>query len=109
MYGLSGERWLPEMEVKWLDGYEGSKPVRVGNAATDQVQLDIYGEIGETLYLARQSGLGPMTADGALGQARGARGVHQEPRLIGQNRDVRLGVSGGVQDFFICAVSGGAW
>lgn len=61
MYGLSGERWLPEMEVPWLAGYENSQPVRVGNAAANQVQLDIYGEIAETLYLARKAGLGPMT------------------------------------------------
>lgn len=68
MYGLSGERWLPEMEVAWLSGYEASKPVRVGNAATDQIQLDIYGEIAETLYLARQAGLGPMTQNGGAFQ-----------------------------------------
>jgi GH15 family glucan-1,4-alpha-glucosidase len=68
MYGLSGERWLPEMEVGWLSGYENSKPVRVGNAATDQIQLDIYGEIAETLYLARQAGLGPMTQNGGAFQ-----------------------------------------
>ncbi|MCB1488643.1 MAG: glycoside hydrolase family 15 protein [Bauldia sp.] len=60
MYGISGERWLPEMEVPWLSGYEGSQPVRVGNAAADQVQLDIYGEIAETLFVARQTGLGPL-------------------------------------------------
>ncbi|MEP2744447.1 glycoside hydrolase family 15 protein [Bauldia litoralis] len=60
MYGISGERWLPEMEVPWLPGYEDSAPVRVGNAAADQVQLDIYGEIAETLYITRQAGLGPM-------------------------------------------------
>jgi len=66
MYGLSGERWLPEMEVAWLPGYEASQPVRVGNAATDQIQLDIYGEIAETLYLARQAGLGPMSINGGF-------------------------------------------
>lgn len=66
MYGLSGERWLPEMELDWLSGYEDSRPVRVGNAATDQVQLDVYGELAETLYLARQAGLGPMTDVGGF-------------------------------------------
>lgn len=66
MYGLSGERWLPELEVEWLAGYENSKPVRVGNAAADQVQLDIYGEIAETLYVARLSGLGPMNLEGGF-------------------------------------------
>ncbi len=64
MYGVSGERWLPETEVPWLAGYEKSKPVRVGNAAVDQVQLDIYGEIAETLFTARQMGLGPIDKQG---------------------------------------------
>lgn len=61
MYGLSGERWLPETEVSWLPGYENSGPVRVGNAAADQMQLDIFGEIAETLYIARRNGLGPIS------------------------------------------------
>ncbi len=60
MYGLAGERWLPETEVPWLPGYEDSKPVRIGNGAADQVQLDIFGEIAEALYVARRAGLGPM-------------------------------------------------
>lgn len=63
MYGIEGERWLPETEVPWLPGYEDSKPVRIGNAAADQLQLDIYGEIAETLYAARQAGLGPIAKD----------------------------------------------
>jgi GH15 family glucan-1,4-alpha-glucosidase len=66
MYGLSGERWLPETEVPWLPGYEGSKPVRVGNAAANQIQLDIYGEIAETLFVARQTGLAPIDKDGGF-------------------------------------------
>jgi len=64
MYGLAGERWLPENEVPWLDGYEDSRPVRVGNAAIDQVQLDIFGEIAEMLYAARRMGLGPIDTSG---------------------------------------------
>ena len=44
MYGIDGQRWLPEQTLPWLPGYEGSSPVRVGNAAADQFQLDIYGE-----------------------------------------------------------------
>ncbi|MGH6770085.1 MAG: glycoside hydrolase family 15 protein, partial [Xanthobacteraceae bacterium] len=64
MYGIQGGRWLPEVEVPWLAGYEDSKPVRIGNGAADQLQLDIYGEIAETLYAARQNGLGPMDKDG---------------------------------------------
>ena len=57
MYGVAGERRLPEFEVPWLGGYEGSKPVRVGNAAVDQFQLDVWGEVLDSLYQARQSGL----------------------------------------------------
>jgi GH15 family glucan-1,4-alpha-glucosidase len=45
MYGLAGQRFLPEREIPWLTGYENSKPVRVGNAASEQLQLDIYGEV----------------------------------------------------------------
>lgn len=57
MYGLGGERRLIEWEVKWLPGYEGSAPVRVGNAASGQLQLDTYGEVMGALSLARRSGL----------------------------------------------------
>ena len=45
MYGLAGQRYLPEREIPWLSGYEDSKPVRIGNAASEQLQLDIYGEV----------------------------------------------------------------
>jgi GH15 family glucan-1,4-alpha-glucosidase len=51
MYGLGGERHLPEMELDWLPGYEGSKPVRMGNAAADQFQLDVYGEVVGVFYV----------------------------------------------------------
>ncbi|KUF13750.1 glycoside hydrolase family 15 protein [Streptomyces silvensis] len=57
MYGLAGERRLPEYEVEWLPGYEGSAPVRIGNKAVHQRQLDVYGEVVESLSLARRSGL----------------------------------------------------
>ncbi len=50
LYGLAGERWLMEWEVPWLAGYHGAKPVRVGNAASAQVQLDVYGELMDALY-----------------------------------------------------------
>jgi GH15 family glucan-1,4-alpha-glucosidase len=50
MYGIAGERRLDERELEWLPGYEGSKPVRVGNAASEQLQLDVYGEVIEALY-----------------------------------------------------------
>jgi GH15 family glucan-1,4-alpha-glucosidase len=57
MYGVSGERRLPELELPWLGGYEGSKPVRVGNAAVEQLQLDVYGEVIDVLYQACKGGL----------------------------------------------------
>jgi len=57
MYGLSGERRLPERELEWLPGYENSAPVRIGNAAHHQFQLDVFGEVLDCLYLARRSGL----------------------------------------------------
>ena len=55
MYGVAGERRLPEYELDWLPGYEGSRPVRVGNAAADQFQLDVYGEVMDALALARDA------------------------------------------------------
>ena len=57
MYGVAGERTLVEWEVAWLPGYERSAPVRVGNAASEQLQLDIYGEIISALCHARKGGL----------------------------------------------------
>jgi GH15 family glucan-1,4-alpha-glucosidase len=66
MYGLSGERRLNEWEVRWLPGYRGSLPVRVGNAASDQLQLDVWGEIMDALHLARESGLAPSLAARSL-------------------------------------------
>jgi GH15 family glucan-1,4-alpha-glucosidase len=57
MYGLAGERWLMEWEVPWLSGYDGAKPVRVGNAASAQLQLDVYGELMDALYQELDLGL----------------------------------------------------
>ncbi|MCL4448443.1 MAG: glycoside hydrolase family 15 protein [Actinobacteria bacterium] len=57
MYGPSGERRLEEWTVDWLSGYEGSKPVRAGNAASNQYQLDVYGEVMSTLHEARVAGI----------------------------------------------------
>jgi GH15 family glucan-1,4-alpha-glucosidase len=54
MYGPAGERRLPERELPWLPGYEGSTPVRVGNGASDQFQLDVYGEVLDVLHQARR-------------------------------------------------------
>ncbi|MCT9140440.1 glycoside hydrolase family 15 protein [Streptomyces violarus] len=57
MYGLAGERRLPESELPWLSGFAGSTPVRIGNDAVNQLQLDVYGEVMDSLSLARESGL----------------------------------------------------
>jgi GH15 family glucan-1,4-alpha-glucosidase len=61
MYGLAGERRLTEMTLDWLPGYEGSKPVRIGNAASQQFQLDVYGEVIDALFHARILGLEPLS------------------------------------------------
>jgi GH15 family glucan-1,4-alpha-glucosidase len=63
MYGLMGERRLTEWEVTWLPGYANSRPVRVGNAAHEQFQLDVYGEVMDALEQARKGGLA-VTEDG---------------------------------------------
>jgi len=57
LYSIDGARRLPEVELPWLSGYEGSSPVRTGNAASDQLQLDVWGETLDALFLARQAGL----------------------------------------------------
>ena len=57
MYGPAGERRLTEFEVEWLPGYEGARPVRVGNAAADQFQLDVYGELMDAIDRARTRGI----------------------------------------------------
>jgi len=59
MYGVAGERRLTEIELGWLDGYEGSRPVRIGNGASGQRQLDVYGEVVDAFYQARRQGLAP--------------------------------------------------
>jgi GH15 family glucan-1,4-alpha-glucosidase len=57
LYSVDGARRLPETELPWLAGYEGSRPVRTGNAASGQLQLDVWGETLDALFLARQAGL----------------------------------------------------
>jgi GH15 family glucan-1,4-alpha-glucosidase len=59
MYGLAGERRLDERELEWLPGYEQSEPVRIGNAASEQLQLDVYGEVIEATYQTRAHGAPP--------------------------------------------------
>jgi len=58
VYGIGGERWLPELTVPWLAGYEKSSPVRIGNAAYDQLQLDVLGEVADALFQAGKVGIG---------------------------------------------------
>ncbi|MFJ6728954.1 glycoside hydrolase family 15 protein [Streptomyces sp. NPDC091281] len=69
MYGIGGERRLPEVKLPWLPGYAGSGPVRVGNGAVDQLQLDVYGEVMDSLSLARASGMSPKPHMWALQSA----------------------------------------
>ncbi|MGH3327455.1 MAG: glycoside hydrolase family 15 protein [Streptomycetales bacterium] len=57
MYGVAGERRLTEVELDWLDGYAGSRPVRIGNAAAHQLQHDVYGEVMNAMHLARLHGM----------------------------------------------------
>ncbi len=59
VYGVAGERALTELTLPWLSGYENSTPVRAGNAASSQMQLDVYGEVIDALCLARSAGLDP--------------------------------------------------
>jgi GH15 family glucan-1,4-alpha-glucosidase len=60
MYGVGGERRLPELTLDWLPGYEGSRPVRIGNAATEQFQLDVFGEILDAMHQGRVHNLEPL-------------------------------------------------
>ena len=87
MYGPAGERRLDEWEVDWLAGYEGSKPVRVGNAASGQFQLDVYGEVLSALYEACDGGW-PAVGHG-VGPAEGAGPVRRRP--LGPARRGHLG------------------
>ncbi len=68
-YGVRGERRITELELPWLGGYEGSAPVRTGNAAYDQFQLDIFGEVANTVFLCRQEGIEPATKREGVGPA----------------------------------------
>ena len=69
MYGIAGERRLTEFELAELSGYEASRPVRIGNAASGQQQLDVYGELLDSAYLARHKGLRQNEAGWELGRA----------------------------------------
>jgi GH15 family glucan-1,4-alpha-glucosidase len=69
MYGLAGERRLAEREIDWLPGYDASRPVRIGNAAHEQLQLDVVGEVMDALYQARRGGLDLREEDWAFERA----------------------------------------
>ncbi|MDQ2803467.1 MAG: glycoside hydrolase family 15 protein, partial [Pseudomonadota bacterium] len=60
LYGLAGERRSPEWEVPWLAGYQGARPVRIGNAAHSQLQIDVFGEVVDALYQSAREGLAPI-------------------------------------------------
>jgi glucoamylase len=95
MYGLSGERRLDEWEAPWLDGYQGAKPVRIGNAASGQVQLDVYGEVLECLHQARHHGLHPPSHGWAL-----QRGIVEHLSAIWSEPDEGMWeVRGGARHF----------
>jgi GH15 family glucan-1,4-alpha-glucosidase len=66
LYGVAGERRLEEYEIPWLPGYEGATPVRIGNGAVKQLQLDVYGEVLDAFYVARRAGLSTSDATWAL-------------------------------------------
>ncbi|MFJ2875808.1 glycoside hydrolase family 15 protein [Streptomyces sp. NPDC087298] len=81
MYGVAGERDLPERELEWLPGYADSRPVRVGNGAATQLQIDVYGEVADALYLADLAGLSPdeRTLELLLSMARQVCRLWKEP------------------------------
>jgi len=66
MYGVGGERWLPELTIPWLPGYECSAPVRIGNGASEQLQLDVFGEIADAMFQGLKAGMAPSERGHAL-------------------------------------------
>jgi GH15 family glucan-1,4-alpha-glucosidase len=66
VYGVGGERWLPELVIPWLSGYEKSVPVRTGNDASQQLQLDIYGELADVIFQTLKAGMTPPHRGGEL-------------------------------------------
>jgi GH15 family glucan-1,4-alpha-glucosidase len=81
LYGIAGERRTTEWLVDWLGGYEGAKPVRIGNAAHRQLQIDVYGEVMDALHQGRRGGLAPSDSAWALQRAllEHLEGVWREP------------------------------
>jgi GH15 family glucan-1,4-alpha-glucosidase len=66
VYGVGGERWLPELIVPWLPGYEKSSPVRIGNAAYEQLQIDVFGEIADAMLQTLKGGMPPSARGRAI-------------------------------------------
>ncbi len=81
MYGVAGERRLIEWEAAWLPGYQGARPVRIGNAASHQLQLDVFGEVASMLHMARETGLvaPPSSWDLQLKLTEHLAGILHEP------------------------------
>src|SRR5262249_56263073 len=100
---LAGERQLDEWEIGWLPGYEGSSPVRVGNAASDQLQLDVFGELINALFQARKHGLAPAPSGWALQQ----KMIEHVEEIWVQPDDGMWEVRGGPQHFTFSKVM--AW
>jgi GH15 family glucan-1,4-alpha-glucosidase len=66
VYGVGGERWLPELIIPWLAGYENSSPVRIGNGASQQLQIDVFGEIADAMFQTLKAGMAPPERAHAL-------------------------------------------
>src|SRR5660397_59344 len=86
LYGPAGERRLAEYTIPWLPGYEGSAPVRVGNAAANQFQLDVYGEIMDAMHQARSAGMEPDAW--AWGVQKGLLDIRNDLGLLSESYDV---------------------
>ena len=96
MYGLSGERRLEEWEVSWLPGYQGAGPVRIGNAASSQLQLDVFGEVTEALHQARNGGLAAPPESWSL-----QRGIIEHLETIWEQPDEGIWETRGGRQHFV--------
>jgi GH15 family glucan-1,4-alpha-glucosidase len=85
MYGVGGERRLTEWEVPWLPGFEDARPVRIGNAAAAQLQLDVYGEVADALFQARLHGLPSHRRGEAI-----ARAFHKHVEAVWREPDAGI-------------------